>query len=379
MSLAEALWQLTSNARWFGGRGRDGHLERVRSLDPIADVQSLLLDVRYGDGVVETYHVPVLHSALPHLAEACDDGLRLWDLLATDASGVELLDELPRPGSATRFPGEQSNTNVFFSNGTMLKVLRRVEPGGGIEAELLQALRGAGVAPELHGTWTHHDLALGVLVETLQDPEDGYDVACAAARGGASFTQEAHELGATLARVHELLRTHLAVGAGDSTALAGVFRRRFDEAAVELPALEEFRDGATRVFEAAGSSEFATQRIHGDCHLGQVLSTVHGWRYVDFEGEPMKSLAERRELDSPLRDVAGMLRSFDYARQAGGADAAWADECRAALLAGYGVTSDAVLTAYELDKAVYEAIYEARFRPPLLDVPLTAIRRLTGL
>lgn len=377
MTLPEELWQLASSARWFGGRGRGGRLDRVRSLDPIGDVQSLLLDIRYADGVVETYHVPLRHSALPRLAEACDEGLLLWDLLNSGADGVHLLDELPAPDNARRFPGEQSNTNVFFSNSTMLKVLRRVEAGGGIEAELLEALRGGGVAPELHGTWSHDDLALGVLVETLKDPEDGYDVACAAADKGKSFRSEARELGQTLARVHELLRQHLSTGHGDAQALAEVFRRRFDAAAAELPTLEKFRDGATRVFDAAGSSAFATQRVHGDCHLGQVLLTSDGWRYVDFEGEPMKSLAERRELDSPLRDVAGMLRSFAYARAAGEADEQWLAECRAEFLAGYGVSSDPLLDAYELDKAVYEALYESRFRPQLANVPLDAIAALT--
>lgn len=377
MNLAESLWALTSEARWFGGRGRSGKLSRVRSLDPAADVQSLLLDVAYPTSHVEMYHVPVLHSQLPSLAEAVDHGLALWDAFVADADGLELLDELPRPASARRFKGEQSNTNVFFDNGTMLKVLRRVEPGGGIEAELLGALRGSGVAPNLHGTWSHDDLALGVLVEALPQPEDGYDVACDAARSGRDFSSEAQTLGKDLATVHSLLREHLATGVADSSAKADDFRRRFDVAVKELPALEQFRDGVQRVYARVGTARIATQRVHGDCHLGQVLRSVGQWKYVDFEGEPMKTLAERRELDTPLRDVAGMLRSFAYARAAGQAASGWLDDCRAAFLDGYGVQTDPVLDAYELDKAVYEALYEARFRPHLVDVPLDAIRSLT--
>nr|WP_159087520.1 phosphotransferase [Tessaracoccus timonensis] len=378
MKLAEALWELTAQARWFGGRGRNGKLARVRSLDPVGDVQSLLLEVAYPTSEAETYHVPVLHSKLPSLAEAVDDGLSLWPPFGASDGGFTLIDDLPRPGAARRFKGEQSNTNVFFDNSTMLKVLRRVEPGGGIEAELLGALRGSGVAPELHGTWAHDDLALGVLVEALEDPEDAYDVAGDAARSGREFSSEAHSLGKDLATVHSLLRTHLATGVADSLAKADAFRERFDAAVRELPALEEFRDGVRRVYDRVGAAHIDTQRVHGDCHLGQVLRSLGQWKYVDFEGEPMKSLEERRELDTPLRDVAGMLRSFAYAREAGDASSQWLDACREAFLDGYGVRTDPVLDAYELDKAVYEALYEARFRPHLADVPIAAIRTLTS-
>lgn len=377
MKLADQLWELTNDARWFGGRGRGGRPERIRSLDPAVDVQSILIDVRYDDGALETYHVPVMHSKLPQLAEAVDDGLALWAPFVGGSPGFQLFDDLPTPDTAKRFAGEQSNTNVFFGNGTMLKVLRRVEHGGGIEAELLEALRGSGVAPELHGSWSDDDLALGVLVETLVDPEDGYDVACAAASEGRDFTVEARELGAALAKVHTLLGERLETGRADGRQLASTFTFRFDDAARELPDLERFRDSATAIFAAVGEGDVGTQRVHGDCHLGQVLLTEGSWRYVDFEGEPMKSLEERREPDSPLRDVAGMLRSFAYACQAGEASPSWLEDHRRAFLDGYAIDADPVLDAYELDKAVYEAIYEARFRPHLLDVPMSAIRSIS--
>lgn len=377
MTLAEELWQLTSTARWFGGRGRGGKLSRVRSLDPCADVQSLLLEVAYPHTPAETYHVPVLHSRLPRLTEASNHGLALWQAFTSGDERFQLLDPLAQPTTARRFTGEQSNTNVFFDNGTMLKVLRRVEPGGGIEAELLAALRGSGVAPELHGTWHSDDVALGVLVEALHDPEDGYDIACEAASQGRDFSAEAHTLGTALAQVHDLLRTNLATGVADSAQRASLFLERYEAAVEELPSLAAYRDGVAKVYAAVGSAHIDTQRVHGDCHLGQVLRSEQRWRYVDFEGEPMKSLEQRRQLDSPLRDVAGMLRSFAYARQAGDATSAWLIDCRHAFLDGYGVAGDPILDAYELDKAVYEALYEARFRPHLAAVPLDAIRSLT--
>jgi maltokinase len=141
------------------------------------------------------------------------------------------------------------------------------------------------------------------------------------------------------------------------------------------------------------------QRIHGDLHLGQTLRTVRGWKIIDFEGEPAKPLKERQLPDSPWRDVAGMLRSFDYAAEgslrdridgAGDLDdraaqdtREWANRNVEAFLHGYDQVcvedlDESLLTAYAVDKAVYEAVYEARNRPAWLPIPLAALRRLAG-
>ena len=141
----------------------------------------------------------------------------------------------------------------------------------------------------------------------------------------------------------------------------------------------------------------SAQRVHGDLHLGQTLRTVRGWKLIDFEGEPAKSLEERRRPDSPWRDVAGMLRSFDYAAEGslrdridavGDSEHVAAQEAREwarhnvnAFLAGYDEVcvedlDETLLTAYAVDKAVYEAVYEARNRPTWLPIPLAALERL---
>lgn len=141
------------------------------------------------------------------------------------------------------------------------------------------------------------------------------------------------------------------------------------------------------------------QRIHGDLHLGQTLRTSLGWKLVDFEGEPAKDLGERRLPDSPWRDVAGMLRSFDYAARAVARDLAsteeeaaqiayrseeWIRRNATAFLDGYvehrgrplSADEQALVAAYVADKAIYEAAYEARHRPAWLAIPLAALHKL---
>jgi maltokinase len=174
-------------------------------------------------------------------------------------------------------------------------------------------------------------------------------------------------------------------------------------AAIEVvPQLADHADGIRALYAAVADSRepVVRQRVHGDLHLGQVLRTATGWIVLDFEGEPARPLASRRELDSPLRDVAGMLRSFDYAarhmlvEQPDDAQRAyraqeWAARNRAAYCTGYSSASGRVggadpcgesplLRAFEADKCVYECVYEARNRPHWLMIPLNSLSRLAG-
>jgi maltokinase len=217
-----------------------------------------------------------------------------------------------------------------------------------------------------------------------------------AADVGGDFAGEARRLGIATAQVHSDLAAAFGTDELGKDALGELTERMYrklDLAVAAVPELSKHIDMISDAYSelAKLSGPCPVQRVHGDYHLGQVLRTETGWVVLDFEGEPATPLAQRRARSSPLRDVAGMLRSFDYAArhqlighpgQAALSDAArdWVRRNASAFCVGYAeaggldpVANQVLLRALQLDKAVYEVLYEARHRPSWLPIPLDSL------
>ncbi|MBA3310526.1 MAG: aminoglycoside phosphotransferase [Nocardioidaceae bacterium] len=454
--LHEQLEAYFAGRRWFAGKGRGFRVTHVHALPWLADsepwVRIEVVTVEYDDGATDAYQFPIcyLPEADPNLAHAALGPFEHPDLgpvVAYDAVYVKPAADLLLEGfwrqqrldgvtftvvegaelPATSTPGtvmtaEQSNTSIAYGEDAVLKLFRRVSAGFNPDIEIHEALTrhgGEHVAPLLgwiDGVWADadgspHDGHLGMLQEFLRTATDGWDIALASVRDllveedlhpdevGGDFAGEAERLGEATAEVHADLARLFGTGTlttDQRKRLVDAMRQRLDKALSIVPELEEHANGLRHHFDNLADLDepIFVQRVHGDFHLGQTLRTVKGWKIIDFEGEPAKSLPERAALDSPLRDVAGMLRSFDYAagatlQQFGGSEqlryrsTEWSTRNRAAFLNGYssGRGEDAsehqvLLRAYEADKAVYEAVYETRNRPGWLRIPLRALARL---
>lgn len=436
--------------RWYAGKSRDGQVS-ARLLATLTDeapaVQVWIADVSYDDAV-EHYQVPLVlrTDAVEHLDHVLvgvvttmdtNEPVQLYDALHDkDVTGfwlqamIEDLDvdgvhfahigdpaTIPVHEQSLALTGEQSNTSMVFGDTAIMKAFRRVEPGLNPDIEIHAELTrlGARHIAQLMGYVTAEidgePWSLGMLQEYMTTASDGWQLATASVRdlmaeadlhaeeAGGDFAAEAQRLGVSTAEVHSDLEAAFGAATLSTSELeerAAAMEARLDAALAEVPYLVEVEGGLRRAYRdlAALQEPVTAQRVHGDLHLGQVLRTVHRWVFLDFEGEPAKSISERRALDSPIRDVAGMLRSFDYAARHQIIDVGatpqsefrateWADRNRSAFCAGYaegGGTDPAdvavLLRAFEADKAVYELVYEARNRPNWLPIPLASLQRL---
>jgi maltokinase len=346
---------------------------------------------------------------------------RLFDQLIDDRSiaGIRLRREPGadlEPGQRARLIGvEQSNTSVIFGNSYILKLYRRPDPGQNRDVDLHRALNSvysehiAAPLAVLLDERGGEPVVLGFLQRFLPDAVEGWATATASVRDllaeadlhadevGGDFAGEATRLGAAVAQVHAALAETLGTTEVDAdmvTAEVAAMHARLDTVLGEVPMLGEHEATLREAFDAVRDlrAPLVVQQIHGDLHLGQVLRATTGWVLIDFEGEPAAALAQRQQPRTPLRDVAAMLRSFDYAAfhlVAGGGDdrqlltraAEWSDRNRTAFCDGYAEAGtdprehQVLLRALELDKAVYEVRYEHHNRPDWLPIPLAAINR----
>jgi maltokinase len=452
-ALTDLFREWMPHQRWFGSKGRDWAdvTEDGFFLDrgnPVLSVHRVR--VTYTDGHRETYLVPLswrdhpaedLESAF--IGAVANDGRETyaydamrdrdattpWLIHLVNASTVGPMHFHPAgvayipegvPGDIVST--EQSNTSLVYGQEAILKLFRRLEPGLNPDVEIHEALRQAEnkhIAPLLgHIEIDDADPAnapatVGMLQTFVPNASDGWRLATASVRDlyaegdlhadevGGDFAADSERLGAATASVHLDMARFLPTEPAGSDWYATVARQMTErlEAAVEIvPQLGEHADGLRAIYAAVADNTEAVvrQRVHGDLHLGQVLRTATGWIVLDFEGEPARPLAARRELDSPYRDIAGMLRSFDYAArhmlveqpddpQRTYRAQEWAVRNRNAFCAGYSEASgmdpcgeSPLLRAFEADKAVYECVYEARNRPHWLMIPLNSLSRLTG-
>ncbi|MFI8189124.1 maltokinase [Streptomyces sp. NPDC085946] len=372
---------------------------------PAGDCYQLLLGVR-------EHPSPRLGRALiGRVQDGPLAGLTVYDALHDPRTTQLLLERLREPGTAgpLRFEcdpdqhvpaglvprlldAEQSNSSLVYGDEYILKVFRRIQPGVNPDLEVPGALARQGchrVPAPVAWFQTKHPFraTLGVLQPYLRDASDGWTLGLNALAAADDFTAEARALGTATAEVHLALASAFPVGApGENARTADAMNERLTAAAHCVPALQPFVPGLRAAFAALATCDAGppAQRIHGDLHLGQVLRAGREWFVIDFEGEPSRPLSERRSAHSPVRDIAGMLRSFDYAaRQRRPWRPEWARRCREAYCAGYAARAGwdprkkhGLLRAYETDRAVYEVLYEARHRPDWLPVPMAAIERL---
>jgi maltokinase len=433
--------------RWFGSKSRDvASLEILaapwaRTLAPLCAVA--LVETRFDTGTHEIYQLPLGFrpadegwdqavvgevdgwtaydaAADPVLARELVSLMRQGQTLAVENGRLEFRSvdgeglgfDMSDVVQARPMGAEQSNTSIVFDDEHVLKLYRRLEAGINPELELLRFLTEHGFRQiaALEG-WAAFvgqpmDATLAILQQFVKGDGDGWEIALEMLRGdeGEAFLPRLRRLGEVTAEMHSLLASEVhdpnfcpeQPSVESLALLTASIDEQIQQVFLTLPddveALEPIRGRGEEVRErlrliATPGSIGRLIRTHGDYHLGQVLWASDDWVVLDFEGEPARSLPERRRKRSPLRDVAGMLRSFAYAASAAGADRSWEERARQEFLDGYlevidrrvipsGDALDRVLAIFELEKAVYELRYELDNRPDWAGIPVAGIQRL---
>ena len=407
---SEELLALVVDARWFAAKGRTLESAEVVGVPVEAGQFALaIVEVRFAAGTHEHYLLAVGGDDEPvEVFERPDVATRLAALAGVPAEGARV----------RSFGVEQSNSSVVLDELHVLKLYRRLEAGPNPELELLRALaaRRFGNAPRLEGTLETEgpplETALVSVTALVPSLGGGWELTVDSLADDPSWLPDrAWRLGEVTASLHAALASNDADSAfapeEPSAESLGLLAAAIDEeisttfsSLPEDDALgavahrsEDLRD-LLQELAGTGAAGLAI-RTHGDYHLGQVLWTPAGdWVVIDFEGEPARSLPERRRKRSPLRDLAGMTRSFAYAADASmllnGVEPpeGWLERCRGSFIDGYLSTADErflppsrsgfdrLLALFELEKLVYELRYEARHRPEWASIPVVGLLRL---
>jgi predicted trehalose synthase len=436
----QAVIEFVTQQRWYGAKSRpvahSGVLESVvlRTTEP--QFALALVEMRYETGAHDIYQL--LYSLRqgklgldglahdPGLARELVSAMRARLTLQgaegiVEFAGVDGFAALGRELHQARLIGsEQSNTSVVFDEELILKIFRRLEPGINPELEVLRFLTGHGFAniPPLGGWYAYSggpmSATLGLAQEYVADGLDGWELALEEiGTAPERFLGRLRRLGEVTGLMHTVLSSdpndHAFAPEEPSVESLGLLTATVDEEIARLflslpedderlaPILgrgEEVRE-QLRQLTTIGSVGRVI-RTHGDYHLGQTLwsPSRRDWVILDFEGEPARPLVERRRKRTPLRDVAGMLRSFAYASTASAFERnvdppdEWEEQARSQFLDGYldavdpsllpsgQLAIERLLTVFELEKAVYELRYELDNRPAWVGIPVAGIQRL---
>jgi trehalose synthase-fused probable maltokinase len=425
-----ALVPFLLEQRWYGAHSREAQSATVVDTVPLDDdpiLQVSLVELVFDTGTHDLYQL-LVRDRDGELFEATDDpalATRLVELAAADATvegadgaigfvGIRPITPPAKPVARTL--GADASNTVVVVDDLLLKTYRRVRPGVNAELDMLLffAEHGFTHVPEL-AAWYRYEgervqATLGVLQRFVPDAVDGWvlglqELATAPAR----FLARLEHLGAVVGEMHAVLASDAsdpAFAPEDPTPeSAGLVSARIDEEIDatfdelgdrdELAALVGRRGQAHDLVLATAPSGASGRNIrtHGDLHLGQALRYDDDWMVIDFEGEPARAAATRRQKALPLRDVAGMMRSFSYltrAAQRAGTPVAdgWEHDARERFLSAYRAspaaavlpssleTQDQQLTMFELEKAFYELRYELDHRPDWVDIPVESILHL---
>lgn len=446
----EGLREFVLGRRWFGAKSREVTSASVLAAVPLRATAPLLavalVEIRFQPGTHEVYQLPLGFRPTDEgwsdtvLQKA--DGWTVYDALADPLLCRELVHLVRASSTVQTEEGalefrplenfavaaaelearplgvEQSNSSVLFGEELVLKAYRRVEPGVNPELELLRFLTERdfpNIAP-LVGWYAYAgrlmDATLGILQEYVPGHSDGWAFAHSSLeRDPEEFVRRAHRLGEVTGALHVALASeggdpHFAPDEPSVEALSlltATVDEEIEQLFLDLPDDEALEPIAGRGEEVREQLRQLSQigaagrviRTHGDYHLGQVLWTGKDWIVLDFEGEPARAIPERRRKRSPLRDVAGMLRSFAYAASSAALTAGaepppdWEERARAEFLAGYMPALEGtgllppgeeaverLLSVFELEKAVYELRYELDNRPDWVQIPVAGIARL---
>ncbi|MCW2964581.1 MAG: hypothetical protein JWO17_1833 [Actinomycetia bacterium] len=432
MNQEQELIDFVTSQRWFGSKTREvthsSVVDRATLREEDPHLELMLVETRFDTGTHETYQLLAGDS---HELDSLADPRQVRELVHLMRTNTKLPagDGIVEFAATEGFAGtghelrearpvgaEQSNTSIVFDEELILKVFRRLEAGINPELELLRFLTEHGFEniAQLAGWYAYTgrqmDATLGILQQFVAG-EDGWDRALATMGSESErFLDSLHRLGEVTGRMHAVLGSDLVDPAFSpeetSAESLGLLTATVDEEIESIfmdlpednPELEPIRGRGEEVRERlrmltnlGGAGRVI--RHHGDFHLGQTLWADEDWVILDFEGEPARSLPERRRKRSPLRDVSGMLRSFAYAASAAplqrGIDPAadWEERARTQFLDGYlktvdqhlvpsGASMDKLLRVFELEKAVYELRYELNNRPDWVRIPVAGILRL---